>query len=649
MIFYFLRLVRVLYIRVLEIRFVMRGGYYMKSKIRARIIPKLLITYGAILVYTLTYADISTVFSIFISWTILFSVVYMILEFDIIGRVGDFQEQLQKYCSGEQSSLFDLASDEFGDIVRKTDKIIKDAENKEEVLKKQMELYQSLVEDAPMLVVRYMPSGEVIFSNETYREYFNDEVFFNLQENHRGRENSVIELSQVNPTNSFVEVDSEGRHILWVNRVILDQYRRIEEYQSVGMDITEHKKFTWIYKKITDNQTDILFEFDLDGTCLFVSPSFTKTLGHSENVLSLCSVLDLIHECDRDLVVKSFRGCVNEKKNKSLELRVMDSKGRYLWFEANMSPYTVEEVTSLIISCREVTENVKNRALLEMFFNQSLCGAFISRHDPIIWNSNTNKEKELDRLKESGVIVKANKALADMYGISIEELESMKVKDLYSRFYSHFDLGAKDISQMIDHGSLYKIIEARKHSGEEIVLDGFISSIFDDLGRVVGSISLQKNITDKFRVQKEIEKNHDTLDFILRSTSDLLIKVTSKGQYKVIWSSDDFVLNEEGISDSFEDIYTLFDKELADRIMGSLEVCLREEKTQKVRYWVNTLKGRSLFDARLSKISDTEVMMVARDITIRESDPKKEGICTDKRESDSTKEKTYVAKRESDL
>lgn len=609
-----------LYIKEMYELLVRWGFGRMKSKLRSRIIPKLLITYFAILLYTLSSVDVSNhkmVFSTFISWTVMFCVVYLILEFDIVGRVSDFQTQLEKYKKGEQNSLFDMVSDEFGDIVRETNRIIREGLDKNEEIKKQVDLYQSLVHDVPILVVRYLPSGEIVFKNNTYKEYFEDSVFFDLSRM-SSREDHVLGLSQVNPSNSFVEVDSGGRNILWINRAIFDKYKRVQEYQSVGMDITEHKKFTGIYQKITDNQTDILLEFDLEGKCMFVTPSFSKRLGFNEDLILKGNVLDLVHESDRDLVTETFHKCIEEETGQVVEFRILDYRGRSRWFEAQINSYVSEETKSLIVSCREVTENVKNRSLLEVFFNQSVCGAYIAEHDPVVWNKNTDKERDVERVTDTSVIVKANKALADLYGIELEELVNMKVKDLYGLCYSQIDLDNKDVHQMFDTGNVHKLIRAKKHSGEDVILDGSMSSIFDDLGRVIGSISLQKDVTESYLSQEDMEKSRKILDFILRSTSDLLVRIDKDGNCLDIWSCDDSVISlDDGKKP--KSVFSVLDKSDADRLMKSIETCLETEKAQRVEYWLDVPRGRTLFEARISRISDTEVMAVVRDITKRDS------------------------------
>ncbi|MCA1990617.1 MAG: response regulator [Coleofasciculus sp. S288] len=126
----------------------------------------------------------------------------------------------------------------------------------EQALKKSEALYRGIVEDQTELICRYLPDGSLTFVNGAYCRYFGknrDQLLgqafipFVPDQNRDQISDRMNTLLALTPTRSVaiyehqVIVNGEIRWQRWSNRAIFDEQDNIIEFQSVGLDITEHK------------------------------------------------------------------------------------------------------------------------------------------------------------------------------------------------------------------------------------------------------------------------------------------------------------------------------------------------------------------------------------------------------------------------
>ncbi|MFM8321142.1 MAG: PAS domain S-box protein [Chloroflexota bacterium] len=125
----------------------------------------------------------------------------------------------------------------------------------EQALRDSEARYRAIVEDYQTeLIYRFKPSGMITFANEVYCRYFGksrDELvgmnfLYFIPENERSR--LIQHLSTFGPSRPVGmlehQVSVPGQGLRWLqrtDRAIFDERSRIQEFQSVGRDITERK------------------------------------------------------------------------------------------------------------------------------------------------------------------------------------------------------------------------------------------------------------------------------------------------------------------------------------------------------------------------------------------------------------------------
>jgi PAS domain S-box-containing protein len=85
------------------------------------------------------------------------------------------------------------------------------------------------------------------------------------------------------------------------------------------------------YRLLVENQTDLVIKVGIDGTLLFVSPSYCRTFGKTEEELVGSQFMPLVHEDDRESTTKALKSLFHPPHTTSLEQRVLTKAG-WRWF-----------------------------------------------------------------------------------------------------------------------------------------------------------------------------------------------------------------------------------------------------------------------------------------------------------------------------
>jgi PAS domain S-box-containing protein len=151
---------------------------------------------------------------------------------------------------------YPLASSTFQTLASISDQIASGIEHQlaQTALKKSQERYQAIVEDQTELICRFLPTGKLSFVNEAFCRYFNrsktdligtifiPEIVKEDQETVKNYLKNLLELNQENSVINLefrVIINHQIRWLQWTHRAILNQQRKLIEFQAIGRDITE--------------------------------------------------------------------------------------------------------------------------------------------------------------------------------------------------------------------------------------------------------------------------------------------------------------------------------------------------------------------------------------------------------------------------
>jgi PAS domain S-box-containing protein len=115
---------------------------------------------------------------------------------------------------------------------------------------------------------------------------------------------------------------------------IFSEEGQFRGYRGIDRDITARKQIERgrrereeSYKLLVENQNDLVVKVGADGRFLFVSPSYCKTFGKSEEELLGQSFMPLVHEEDRAPTAKAMESLLHPPHTAYMEQRAMTTEG----------------------------------------------------------------------------------------------------------------------------------------------------------------------------------------------------------------------------------------------------------------------------------------------------------------------------------
>ncbi len=195
----------------------------------------------------------------------------------------------------------------------------------------------------------------------------------------------------------------------------------------------------------------------------------------------------------------------------------------------NHLEYLVEERTSKLENARRTLAELnqkltaeteikeKSERLLNLFFTQSLTGFFFMMLDqPVEWNDTIDKEKALAYIFDHQRDTKVNPALLQQYGLSEAEMMSKTPRDLFA---GQLEQGLALWRQMLDAGYLHITTEERRADGSVMIIEGDYIVMYDETGKVIGHFGNQQDITERIKLQQQLQESEQKYRLLYSSMS----------------------------------------------------------------------------------------------------------------------------------
>jgi PAS domain S-box-containing protein len=158
-------------------------------------------------------------------------------------------------------------------------------------------------------------------------------------------------------------------------------------------------------------------------------------------------------------------------------------------------------------------------------------------------------------------------------------------------------------------GSSRQVLE--RHDGATVAVSVAISPILDR-GELDGLAIIFRDVTEEERIQDEIRRQYRRLRAIGAALPDGLFIASDEG-HLINAKAGDTPLDE--LRESDRNVHTEFPPGLAEEVLGSVRRAIATGEVQAIEYEVQLPEGRRAFEARLARISDTEVTSIVRDVT----------------------------------
>ena len=127
------------------------------------------------------------------------------------------------------------------------------------------------------------------------------------------------------------------------------------------------------FRLLAENASDMITRLSLNGKIYYVSPACKTILGYSPDELTGMSIIDLIHEKDRQSVKDMLNQTANEDTSFTVTYRARQKDGNYIWLETSaraiLEP-TSKDVIEIQSASRDITERKRAEEALQQAHNQ---------------------------------------------------------------------------------------------------------------------------------------------------------------------------------------------------------------------------------------------------------------------------------------
>ncbi|MEM7008262.1 MAG: GAF domain-containing protein [Thermodesulfobacteriota bacterium] len=194
---------------------------------------------------------------------------------------------------------------------------------------------------------------------------------------------------------------------------VIEEEQKPETLRGFIIDITEKKKAEFAkreveerYKTIIEHSYDIIIETNVNGTFLYINPTFCDVLGYDQQELLGRSVFEHIHEDDAPETIRQFSFAINKFEKGSATYRFKHKSGGWRWLESVGSPFrTASGEIRTVISSRDITERMESEKKLQSAFEE------IEELKNKLEKENIYLQKELELTFSHGDILGQSKAI----------------------------------------------------------------------------------------------------------------------------------------------------------------------------------------------------------------------------------------------
>lgn len=258
------------------------------------------------------------------------------------------------------------------------------------------------------------------------------------------------------------------------------------------------------YRLISDNTSDGVIHFSPAGAIDFVSPSYLKQLGYTEDEALGKTAADIgpeVHPADREELFTKINGAIARRERElTYSYRVKHKRGHFIWREDHASFIYDERgcYAGAYVSCRDVTE--RKRIELELQENKDAAERLLNIAAEIIISLDFDGNIML--LNESGHRILGYRTPEligrDYFATCLPPESQAEVK----AYFNAIKGGERPELELHENDVMTK-------SGERRSILWHNSLLRDRDGECVGLFSSGEDITERKRVENELNKAKD--------------------------------------------------------------------------------------------------------------------------------------------
>ncbi len=394
----------------------------------------------------------------------------------------------------------------------------------EQALRASEERYRRLVEGAPVIVYQYSPHMGASYWSPRVQEVLGfspDDVaedpylWHNAihPEDLPAVDAAIAAFEEGKPIELEYRIrDSKGEWHWFSDRSVGRRNLHGDTLiDGIASDITDRKLAEQAlreskekYRLLVENQTDMVVRVDMEGCFQFVSPSYCRIFGKTEQELLGKAFMPLVHEADRERTAECMQKLHQPPHECYLEQRALTASG---WRWLAWADKAVLDAQGRPVGVVGVGRDISERkAAEEALFDERerLLVTLCSIGDAVVTTDATGRVEFLNPVAERLTGWRHEEAtgrpLSDIFEIVNERREH--IEDPLSRALSRGDT--------VEFGCQTLLIG---RDGTEFAIQASAAPIRDRAGLVHGVVLVFKDVTEQRRLSQQLhhEATHDSL------------------------------------------------------------------------------------------------------------------------------------------
>ncbi len=365
-------------------------------------------------------------------------------------------------------------------------------------------------------------------------------------------------------------------------------------------DITEPGQAKEKHRVIVEGALDGFWINDLEGRLLEVNDSYCRMVGYTREELLTMSISDVEATETPGETVRHIRE-VMEQGYDRFETRHRCEDGTVIDVEISAN-YLDVEGGQLFVFVRDITERKVAEEALE--YSERNYRALVENLPQKVFL------KDID-----SVYISCNGRCAEDLNIEPEDIAGHTDYDFYPK-----DLAEKykaDDIMVMQAGETVRFEERYVRQGQERVVETFKTPVKDEEGKAIGLLGIFHDITERKQAEAALRKSEEENRTIVDVIPDMLFKLGSDGTYIDIKSSTEDKLaepKEELLKKSIRDVLP---SEASPSVLQAITEAIDTKEVQIVEYELAVPTGNRVFEGRISRLNENEVLTFVRDITER--------------------------------
>ena len=342
--------------------------------------------------------------------------------------------------------------------------------------------------------------------------------------------------------------------------------------------------------------------FDVERGLVWSNAAAAKTLGYSDDELSVLPIADLIHPDDLEKATELFRSSTAHTEPAGIETRYRCKDGSWRWFEwtarrapgSNLVYGAARDVTARHVTRSELAAQ---ETRLQAILDHSTAAIFVK--DP------------------AGRYVLVNETFVRLLGVRREDVIGKTSHEVWPGV-SVVD----DDARVLEHGETFtRDDHVRLDDGVHTVLTVRFP-LLDSDGKISGMAAIATDITEATQVEAVLAERQRLLDTVIRACPDIVTVLDGKGRVQQISEASARILGYDLDNPVHGSIEGLVHADDLSAVRDAYERLMSRHDTQlDIRYRARHADGRwVVLDTRGQAINAESgapagAVVVSRDVT----------------------------------